>query len=125
MKNSFLFILLGLLAGCSNEPDGPPGKFDVFEKKDVLVKAVGKKEMILRTERPYNLETPQKYFLLDYTPNDVFFVRWHLSQLPEAVNTDTFRLRIYGHVKNNLVLSIKDLQTKFKSTILPALAICS
>src|SRR3954471_944610 len=108
-----LFVLIAFIYSCNNDPAGPPAKFDFFEKKDVLVKAPGKKEMILRTERPYNLETPQKYFLLDYTPNDVFFVRWHLSQLPSAINTDTFRLRIHGNVKNNLSLSINELKTKF------------
>src|SRR4051812_47043741 len=116
------YLLFILLAGCTQSPNGPPQKIDFFEKKDVLVKAPGKSEMILRTERPFNLETPQKYFLLDYTPNNVFFVRWHLSQLPEAVNTDTFRLRIHGNVKKSLALSIEDLKNKFTKHTIPALA---
>src|ERR1043165_2340950 len=101
------FFLFLIVFSCKNGEEGPPARFDFFEKKDVLVTAPGKKETILRTERPYNLETPQKYFLLDYTPNDVFFVRWHLSQLPAAINTDTFRLRITGNVKTPLELSLK------------------
>lgn len=113
-----------MMSAC-NETEGPPKKFDFFEKKDVLVKAPGKKEMILHTERPYNLETPQKYFLLDYTPNDVFFVRWHLSQLPDAIDPDTFRLRIHGNVTNRLSLSLDELKTKFISATIPALAICA
>jgi sulfite dehydrogenase len=125
MKLLRTFFLLLIVISCKNGDEGPPARFDFFEKKDVLVRAPGKKEMILRSERPYNLETPQKYFLLDYTPNDVFFVRWHLSQLPVSVNTDTFRLRIHGNVRKNLSLSINDLKTKFHSKTISALAICS
>jgi sulfite dehydrogenase len=120
-----LFVLIAFIYSCNNDPAGPPAKFDFFEKKDVLVTAPGKKEMILRTERPYNLETPQKYFLLDYTPNNVFFVRWHLSKLPEAINTDTFRLRVHGNVKNQLAFSLNDLKSKFTARTIPALAICA
>ncbi len=125
MKNIFFHLLIVALFSCNNEPNDPSKKFDFFEQKDVLVKAPGKKEMILRSERPYNLETPQKYFLFDYTPNDVFFVRWHHSQLPGEINPDTFRLRIHGHVKNPLSLSLSDLKTKFRPVTIPALAICA
>ncbi|MFM8433057.1 MAG: molybdopterin-dependent oxidoreductase, partial [Bacteroidota bacterium] len=81
--------------------------------------------MILRTERPYNLETPQKYFTEDFTPNDVFFVRWHLSQMPDKIDTDTFRLRVTGHVKQILTLSLKDLKNDFTPITMPALAVCA
>ncbi|MFM7725990.1 MAG: hypothetical protein ACKO7B_04760, partial [Flavobacteriales bacterium] len=67
-------LLVVYLSGCSPTPR-PEKPFDFFKPKEVLVKAPGKREMILRTERPYNLETPQKYFTQDFTPNDVFFVR--------------------------------------------------
>ena len=46
--------------------------------------------------RAPNLETPLHYFQLDFTPNDVFFVRWHLANLPTQVDADTFRLRVRG-----------------------------
>lgn len=81
--------------------------------------------MILRSERPYNLETPQKYFVHDFTPNDVFFVRWHLSELPEAIDPDTFRLRIYGTVEQPLSLSLKQLKNEFESVTIPAIAVCA
>ncbi len=90
-----------------------------------MVYAEGKKDMILQTDRPPNLETPLKYFKLDYTPNDVFFVRWHLSGLPSSVDTNTFRLQVDGHVNKTLSLSLNDLKTKFKSVSLVALAECA
>lgn len=113
-----------LLFACSPNPR-PEKEFDFFKPEDKLVTAPGKREMILRTERPLNLETPQKYFLEDFTPNDVFFVRWHLSEMPQRVNPDTFKLRIYGHVQRPLALSIADLKSRFNAVTLPALAVCA
>ena len=38
-----------------------------------------KTAMILLTDRPPQLETPIHYFRQDLTPNEAFFVRWHLE----------------------------------------------
>jgi DMSO/TMAO reductase YedYZ molybdopterin-dependent catalytic subunit len=113
----FLFVIV-IMAGC-----GHPTSKD--SSGDILVTAEGKKEMILLTDRPPNLETPLKYFLLDYTPNDVFFVRWHLPVLPNHINEDTFRLRIHGAVDHELALSINDLKTQFTKDSIVALAACA
>ncbi len=85
----------------------------------------GKKEMILLTDRAPNFETPLKYFLLDFTPNDVFFVRWHLAGLPSKVDEETFRLEVSGNVKRELSLSLNDLKTKFKSVSVNAVCVCA
>ena len=77
------------------------------------------------TDRPPNLETPLKYFQLDYTPNNVFFVRWHLAGLPDSVSLDTFRLRIKGNVNKELALSVNDLKTKFAPVTITAVCQCS
>lgn len=90
-----------------------------------MVKAEGKDSLLLLTERPPNLETPLKYFLQDYTPNSVFFVRWHLAGLPTAVDTDTFRLRVGGNVAKEIALSFDDLKTKFTPYTITALCQCS
>ena len=90
-----------------------------------LVKYPEKKEMILLTDRPPQLETPLKAFREDITPNDLFFVRWHLSQIPTRINIDTFRLYIGGAVDKPLALSINDLKTKFPPDSMIALAICA
>ncbi|MEY4877555.1 MAG: hypothetical protein RL708_2705 [Bacteroidota bacterium] len=90
-----------------------------------MVKANGKADLLLLTDRPPNLETPLKYFLQDFTPNDVFFVRWHLANLPEKIDADTFRLRIGGAVKTPLELSLNDLKTKFKPFTINALCACA
>lgn len=77
-----------------------------------LVKFPQKRELILLTHRPPQLETPFAVFnegLL--TPNDAFFVRYHLAGLPESIDPDTFRLDIKGLVKTPLSLSLADLRS--------------
>jgi hypothetical protein len=84
-----------------------------------------KDSLLLLTDRPPNLGTPLKYFKLDYTPNNVFFVRWHLAGLPDSVNLDTFRLRIGGNVNKELALSVNDLITKFQPVTITAVCQCT
>ena len=45
-----------------------------------------KSELLLQTDRPPNLETPLRYFREDLTPNEAFYVRWHLAVLPTTVD---------------------------------------
>lgn len=65
-----------------------------------------KTDLILLTDRPPQLETPLRYFERDLTPNDAFFVRWHLSEIPTYVDTDSFRLEVNGKVKTPLSLTL-------------------
>jgi len=115
---SWIFFVVLFLASCGDQPSSE-------STGDILVTAEGKKDMILLTDRPPNLETPLKYFLQDYTPNDVFFVRWHLPLLPNHISEDTFRLRIHGAVDKALALSINDLKTQFAKDSIVALAACA
>jgi sulfite dehydrogenase (cytochrome) subunit A len=84
-----------------------------------------KTDLILLTDRPPQLETPLRYFQTDLTPNDAFFVRWHLSGIPTTVDEKTFRLEVSGQVRKPLSLSVHDLRTKFDSVSLVALCQCS
>jgi sulfite dehydrogenase len=122
-------IILSLLLLWSCNEESPAGAALSQQPSDSLenqlVQVPGKKPMRLLTDRPYNLETPLKYFLYDLTPNDVFFVRWHLPVLPAAVDEDTFRLRISGNVGARLSLSLKDLKTKFTPYKLIAVCECA
>jgi DMSO/TMAO reductase YedYZ molybdopterin-dependent catalytic subunit len=66
--------------------------------------------LILQRTRPPLLETPFEVFDQSVlTPNDRFFVRWHWAVIPTAVNVDTFRLTVHGHVNQSLSLSINDI----------------
>jgi sulfite dehydrogenase len=67
--------------------------------------------MLRLTERPPQLETP--FAVFDggpITPNDAFFVRYHLSEIPREIDPDAFRLEIDGKVGKPLSLSLKDLR---------------
>lgn len=120
------YLLLLIVAVCScNIKTNEPAATASADAKEMLVSPEGKDSMLLLTDRPPNLETPLKYFLEDYTPNKVFFVRWHLASLPSKINEDTFRLRINGYVGQPLELSMNDLKTKFKPYTITALCQCA
>ncbi|MGQ2942981.1 MAG: SorA family sulfite dehydrogenase catalytic subunit [Blastomonas fulva] len=91
-----------------------------------LVRMPGKREMILLTTRPPQLETPFGVFdegLI--TPNDAFFVRYHLSGLPSEIDPRSFRLKIGGHVTAPLELTLESLQRDFPVTEIVAVNQCS
>ena len=54
----------------------------------------GKRPLIKRTFRPPNYETPVEYFRDALTPNDAFYVRWHMG-VPELDRRE-WRLRVSG-----------------------------
>jgi DMSO/TMAO reductase YedYZ molybdopterin-dependent catalytic subunit len=59
----------------------------------------GKKPLIKLSYRPPNYETPIEYFRTAITPNDAFFVRYHLSVIPE-VDAKTWKLSVGGEGAN-------------------------
>jgi DMSO/TMAO reductase YedYZ molybdopterin-dependent catalytic subunit len=70
----------------------------------------GKGNMILQRGRAPLLETPMD--ALDgqvFTPNDRFFVRWHYSDIPTAVDVRSFQLNVGGAVRRRLSLSLAEL----------------
>ncbi|MBC2669695.1 molybdopterin-dependent oxidoreductase [Novosphingobium piscinae] len=91
-----------------------------------LVRLPQKREMILLTARPPQLETPFSVFNTGIiTPNDAFFVRYHLSGLPTEIDPATFRLTIAGHVERPLSLSLASLKRDFPATEVVAVNQCS
>ena len=76
----------------------------------VLEALPGKKPLIKLTYRPPNYETPIEYFRTPLTPNDAFFVRYHLADIPE-VDAKTWRLAVGGDGANDQIeLSLDDLK---------------
>lgn len=84
-----------------------------------------KAPLLLLTDRPVQLETPRHYFLTPFTPNEAFYVRWHLEGIPNAVDLQEWKLRIEGDVKNPIALSMSDLIQKFKPISIAAVNQCS
>lgn len=56
----------------------------------------GKVPLIKKTYRPPNYETPVSYFNEELTPNNAFFVRYHLADIPEAIDPAAWKLDIGG-----------------------------
>ena len=83
-----------------------------------------KQPLITYSDRPPLLETPRSIFTSKITPNDLFFVRWHMPIIPTYINPRDFFIHINGHVKKELKLSIKDLKTQFKAVELTAVVQC-
>jgi DMSO/TMAO reductase YedYZ molybdopterin-dependent catalytic subunit len=76
-----------------------------------LVKYPQKRPLIRVTTRPPHLETPFELFNHGaITPNDAFFVRYHLANIPLAIDPATYRLEVKGKVEKPLNLSLADLK---------------
>ena len=70
-----------------------------------------KRKLMRVTTRPPHLETPFSVFdegLI--TPNDAFFVRYHLANIPLSIDTSTYRVNIGGEVAHTLSLSLDELK---------------
>jgi DMSO/TMAO reductase YedYZ molybdopterin-dependent catalytic subunit len=91
-----------------------------------LVRFPQKRPLILLTTRPPQLETPFAVFNEGIlTPNDAFFVRYHLAQIPTEIDAEKFRIDIKGKVNSPLTLSITELKTKFEPVEIVAVNQCS
>src|ERR1700738_1078222 len=76
-----------------------------------LVKYPQKRPMIGLTSRPPQLETPFSVFNENVvTPNDAFFVRYHLADVPLNIDPEAFSVRIQGKVDKPMKLSLADIK---------------
>jgi DMSO/TMAO reductase YedYZ molybdopterin-dependent catalytic subunit len=103
----------------------PPGSLWAQTPTNRMARFPEKTDLILVTDRPPQLETPISYFKQDLTPNDAFFVRWHLSAIPTSVDLKTFRLSVGGHVDRAMTFSVDQLKRQFEPVSLVAVAQCS
>ncbi len=91
-----------------------------------LVAFPEKRPLMVMTTRPPQLETPFSVFNENiFTPNDAFFVRWHLANIPSTLDLNTFRLRVRGRVKQALSWSLEELQTQFEPVEIAAVCQCA
>jgi DMSO/TMAO reductase YedYZ molybdopterin-dependent catalytic subunit len=84
-----------------------------------------KRTMIVQTSRPPQLETPFSVFNESViTPNDAFFVRYHLAGIPLEIDPAKFTVEVKGKVDKPLKLSLADLK-KMPSKTIVAVTQCS
>jgi sulfite dehydrogenase len=90
-----------------------------------LVRYPQKRPLIGLTSRPPQLETPFSVFDGGpITPNNAFFVRYHLADVPYNIDPDKFTLEIKGKVDRPLKLSLKEIR-KLRATEVVAVNQCS
>lgn len=91
-----------------------------------LVRYPGKGPLIRLTSRPPQLETP--FTVFDggpITPNDAFFVRYHLADIPLTIDPEAYRIKVGGKVDQPLSLSLTDLKAAFEPIEFVAVNQCS
>ncbi len=90
-----------------------------------LEKLPGKLPLIRKSVRPPNFETPVSYFNEAFTPNDAFFVRYHLAGIPQ-VDAAQWRLDIGGEsVDKPVELTYQNLTRDFETVEIAAVCMCS
>jgi len=83
-----------------------------------------KKPMITYSDRPPLLESPRSTFDKGITPNDEFFVRWHLPEIPTHIDPDSYTISINGLVNKELNLTLKELKNDFEQVEITAVLQC-
>ena len=85
----------------------------------------GKVPLVKKSFRPPNFETPVNYFSEAFTPNDAFFVRYHLASIPR-VDGASWKLTIAGDAADKpFDLTLDQLKREFEPVEVAALCICS
>ena len=101
--------------------DLPQGALD-SAARDTLP---GKRPLIKRSFRPPNYESPLEYFEDPITPNDEFFVRWHLANIPR-IDADAWRLQVGGDAaERGFELTLSQLRHEFEPVELTAVCQCA
>jgi len=83
-----------------------------------------KRPLIMFSDRPPLLETPREVFTSALTPNDLFFVRWHMPVIPTHIEPSTYKIKINGEVEKEITLSLDSLKKDFKQVELTAVLQC-
>jgi sulfite oxidase len=84
------------------------------------VEIPGEEDLIVRSARFLDLETPPEFFNSWITPVPRFFVRNHMHE-PSTLDPDTWRLTIGGEVEKPLTLSLADLTKLEKHLVINTL----
>ncbi len=83
-----------------------------------------KKPLITYSDRPPLLESPRETFSRSITPNDEFFVRWHMPDIPTYIDTEAYRISINGLVEKELSISLKELKNDFEQVEVTSVLQC-
>ncbi|MHC3994142.1 molybdopterin-dependent oxidoreductase [Thiomicrolovo sp. ZZH C-3] len=120
-------FLKGALAGAGVTALGPEAFAagqPVDNRKISSIPFPQKRPMITYSDRPPLLESPRYVFAHPVTPNDMFFVRWHMPDIPTHIDLDTFRIKVNGLVERELSLSVDQLKNEYEPVEVYAVLQC-
>jgi len=120
-------FLKGALAGAGVTALGPEAfaaRQPIDNRQLSTVPFPQKRPMITYSDRPPLLESPRYVFAQPVTPNDLFFVRWHMPDIPTHIDLGTFRIKVNGLVENELSISVDDLKNDYETVELYAVLQC-
>ena len=121
------FLGTGLILGASTLLGKESQQKLITETKDFtppLIAFPEKKPMKVISDRPPLIESSRDIFTKAITPNDEFFVRWHMPDIPTYIDLNDFRLVVQGTVEKQLSLSIDDLKSKFEPVEITSVLQC-
>jgi DMSO/TMAO reductase YedYZ molybdopterin-dependent catalytic subunit len=114
-------IVAGGLIAKTSRAGLPDGAID----STILETLPGKLPLLKRAYRPPNYESPVSYFDTVITPNERFFVRWHLMNVPE-IDAAEWRLAVGGAgASQQLLLTLEDLKHNFEPAEIVAVCQCA
>jgi len=114
-----------LLGWSANPVLGPASLPSGTLEESLLAALPGKVPLIKKSWRPPNFETPVSYFNDVFTPNNAFFVRYHLATIPEVAPQD-WRLRVGGEAATQpFELTLGQLRSEFEPVEIAAVCQCS
>ncbi|MND80725.1 TMAO/DMSO reductase [compost metagenome] len=121
-----LAVAASPLANLARADETAPDEVTFAAGPRPLVQYPQKRPLTLVTTRPPHLETPFSVFNEGpITPNDAFFVRYHLADFPTRIDPDSYRLTIKGMVGTPLSLSLADLKALAEPVEVVAVNQCS
>jgi sulfite dehydrogenase len=99
-------LRLAEAAGASLTPGVPEGVTSYV----TMATLPGKKPLIQLSDRPPNYETPLEYLRTPITPNDEFFIRYHLADIPQ-VKAEGYKIAVGGDGANGTTeITLDDLK---------------
>src|ERR1700758_1310653 len=87
---------LSRTVGAAERPFLPPGLPEGVYDTATFEALPGKKPLIKLSYRPPNYETPLSHFTSEFTPNESFFVRYHLAGIPDEFDAALWKLKVGG-----------------------------
>jgi DMSO/TMAO reductase YedYZ molybdopterin-dependent catalytic subunit len=117
-------VFSGLLNAEPAVPNLPAALPQGMRNEVVMDALPGKKPLIKLTYRPPNYETPLEYFRTPLTPNDAFYVRYHLADIPE-IEAAKWRLTVGGDGANGEATFTLDDLKKLPAAEVVAVNACS